>query len=287
MRNILIGVFATLLVVVIFGDKIGLLTGFGEAKTEREGSEVAGESYMWTSLTVAQSKRLIAMGLARYEEVSNALKSGEIIVARGSTNHYLMEEFAGVSVDHGAFLTGNIQPMGKRYTPSDIELVSDAYFKDGVMEHINLADGLSRLSKGALLFKGANMINYDKGQASLLIGHPEGGTLALMKPYIESGVAKLIIPVGLEKNSSYDLEALSADFQEKRAGALRIFMMPGELFTEIEAIRQFADVDVRQIASGGLNGAEGAVSLSVRGSEAEVAKVKALMDSLSDEPAFY
>ncbi len=257
-----------------------------EAVAEAQ-SPIEGDKYLRATLTVAESKRLIAKGLLQYAPVVQSLASGEIVVAKGSTNHYLYEELMGAKIEKGAFLSGNIQPKGNTHKPQIEKAYGELYLKSGVDQGLDLGEALPKISKGALLFKGANLINYSAGKAALLIGHPTGGTLGAMLPYIESGVAKLIIPVGLEKNSSFDIDHLAAEFSAKRQGVLQVFEMPGELFTEIEAIEQFAAVEVLQIASGGLNGAEGAVTLSIRGTENEIQKVKALLGEVQGEAAFY
>ena len=62
--------------------------------------------------------------------------------------------------------------------------------------------------------------------------------------------------------------------------------MPGEIFTEIEAVQQFADVEVYPLASGGIAGAEGAVMLAVKGSPVEVEKALTAVEAVLGEPAF-
>lgn len=256
-------------------------------ETNLEKSTIEGEQYMWVSLTVSESKRLIAKGLMQYEPVKERLHSGEMIVTRGTTNHYFREELLGAAHPKGEFLTGNIQPKGKKFTPNLERHFAEMYLKDGIVQELSYDAALEQISVGALLFKGANQINYTLGQAVVLIGASTGGTTAKLLPHVESGKAKLIIPVGLEKNSSYNLVDLANDFSEKRKGSLRMFVLPGELFTEIEALKQFANVEVLQIASGGINGAEGAVSLSIRGTAEELAKAKLILNEIHGEVPFY
>ncbi|MBW2262654.1 MAG: hypothetical protein JRG91_11825, partial [Deltaproteobacteria bacterium] len=43
------------------------------------------------TLTVAESKRLIAKGVAAIPEVARARREGTLIVGRGSTNAYVLE----------------------------------------------------------------------------------------------------------------------------------------------------------------------------------------------------
>ena len=56
------------------------------------------------------------------------------------------------------------------------------------------------------------------------------------------------------------------------------------VITEIEAIKILTDADAVHIASGGVGGSEGAVTIVVNGSEEEVKKVFDLVDSIKGEP---
>ena len=60
----------------------------------------------------------------------------------------------------------------------------------------------------------------------------------------------------------------------------------GTIFTEIEAIQQYANVKVFLYGVGGLSGREGGISLVVSGAKEEVTKVKSLIDTIKGEPPF-
>lgn len=51
-------------------------------------------------------------------------------------------------------------------------------------------------------------------------------------------------------------------------------------------MKWFADVEVYQLASGGISGAEGAVTLAVKGSSEEVKKAVVAVQSVHMEPPF-
>ncbi len=46
-------------------------------------------------LTVSESKRLIAKGVAKLEFVQKARQEGTVAIAKGSTNGYVVEEILG------------------------------------------------------------------------------------------------------------------------------------------------------------------------------------------------
>ena len=56
-------------------------------------------------LTVSESKRLIAKGIAVNKEVRERLENGMVIITLGTTNTYIAEELAGLDTPRGSFVT--------------------------------------------------------------------------------------------------------------------------------------------------------------------------------------
>ena len=63
-------------------------------------------------LTVAQSKRLIAKGIARYEPVRQALASGTVAIAKGGSNAYVVEEILDRAIEKHRYVLGQVLPRG-------------------------------------------------------------------------------------------------------------------------------------------------------------------------------
>lgn len=258
-------------------------------KTEKVVSADVEMAVERVTLTVAESKRLIAKGLARYAPVAEKMENGVVIVCRGSSNTYLAEELLQTNLLHGAFLTGRIQPEGSAPLPVKTS-IAEIVIRDGVYEpDTKLIPGLKSMQSGDLIFKGANLVHYADRTAAVCIGHPTGGTMGMFLPFVEEQGVRLIIPVGLEKQTSQNLAELEekslADHElNKKVPWLKV--LPGEIFTEIEAIQQFADVEVYQLASGGISGAEGAVTLAIKGLPKEVEKALDKVRTVHGEPAF-
>jgi hypothetical protein len=258
-------------------------------KTEKIVSTDVGMVVERVTLTVAESKRLIARGLACYAPVVEKMKNGVVIVCRGSSNTYVAEELLQTNLLHGAFLTGRIQPEGSAPLPVKTS-IGEIVIHNGVYEpETKFIKGLHAMHPGDIVFKGANLVNYADRTAAVCIGHPTGGTMGIFLPFVEEQGVRLIIPVGLEKQTSQNLTELEtksrADHElNKKVPWLKV--LPGEIFTEIEAIQQFADVEVYQLASGGISGAEGSVMLAVKGSTAEVEKALKAVRSVLGEPTF-
>ena len=242
------------------------------------------------TLTVAESKRLIAKGLARYAPVQEKLNDGTVIITRGSSNSYLVEEILQTNLTRGVFMTGRIQPANSTPVAPDGALINDMVLRNGIVDSdASLIGGLRSMKKGDIIFKGANLINYQEKKAALCIGHPTGGTMGQFLPFIDNPGIRLIIPVGLEKQTSQNLDELEKISRVDRDAGGKIVwvkVLPGEIFTEIEAIKQFADVQVYQLAAGGIAGAEGAVTLAIKGTAGEVEKAVAAVTAVHGEPAY-
>ncbi len=244
------------------------------------------DTAVWVSLTVAEGKRLIAKGITEYAPVREAMDNAAVIITRGSTNHYILEEMLGQQIENGSFQTGKITPYGKE-THKVYTVKKEYLYQNGKMSEIDdLQAALNALPKGSVVFKGGNILNHNQGQAAVLIGHPTGGTIGMIDKVLSDKV-KLIVPIGLEKNSSVDMAFMAANFHTKQASEPAVHLLNGAPFTEIEAIKCMADVEVFQYAAGGVDGAEGSVSLLIRGDVEQVEKAVAFVSSIYGEDPFY
>ena len=190
-----------------------LMTGCGKSdseKVERMDSSVSANEnavVQTVTLTVAEGKRLIAKGLAKYAPVCEKMDNGIVIVTRGSSNTYLAEELLQTNLIHGAFLTGRIQPAGSSPLSPQGDRIGEFVIRNGVHEpETKFIEGLRAMQPGDIVFKGANLVNYEDRKAAVCIGHPTGGTMGMFLPFVEEKGVRLIIPVGLEKQTSQDLE---------------------------------------------------------------------------------
>ena len=156
------------------------------------------------SLTVSESKRLIAKGVAAADYVRRAMKEGTLAVGSGSTNGYVVEEIAGAAI---------------------------------------------------------------------------GTVVARRIVYLH--------PVGLEKSTSADLSEVAERLAADPAGkGPALWVVPGIIFTEIEALHVLTGVEAVPAAAGGIGGAEGAVWLAAFGTPAQLQATQDLLTSLRAEPAF-
>ncbi len=238
------------------------------------------------SLTVSESKRLIAKGVAQADFVRRALAEGTLAVGSGTTNGYVIEELTGERFDKKDFVTGNTKPSrydGPKLGYSHPDLV----IRKGERLNLKALEALAEMGPGDVFMKGVNAINYERNQAAVLVGHPTGGNVGAAIGTVISRRIRYLHPVGLEKCVNADLSQVAARLNRDAAGkGPTLCLIPGDIFTEIEALRVLAGVEAVHIASGGVGGAEGAVWLSLFGDAGQIGTAQEIVKAIRGEPPF-
>jgi len=243
-------------------------------------------------LTVAESKRLIAKGIAQHPAVLQALKQGIICVAKGSTNAYVVEELTGEPIDKTQYMTGRTLPAGSGAGKKLSGGLADCILRRGQWDReVDSKTIVQEMGPGDVYLKGANALNHERDQAALLIGHPTGGTIGAVIGCVVARRIKLIVPVGLEKSVPTDLKLLSLfirDADERAPASATLWPLEtAEIFTEIEALETLVpEVVVFTLAAGGLAGAEGSVRLLLEGPLEAVQQAHEVVASCHGEPPF-
>ena len=237
------------------------------------------------SLTVAESKRLIAKGVAAREDVQRAMSEGMLAVASGTTDGYVVEEITGEAFDKTRFVTGHTLPAG--YTGGRVWYTApDLVIRKGERLDMSVKEAVAEMGRGDVFIKGANALNYDLNQVGVLIGHPTGGTVGAFLGTAVARRIRLLQPVGLEKSIPGDLNEIADMLREPDGKGPTLWVTPGEPFTEIEALDVLADVMAVPIGAGGIGGAEGAVWLALFGTAEEIDRAQEVIKSVRGEPPF-
>ncbi|MDP3066021.1 MAG: hypothetical protein Q8N08_04705 [Methanobacteriaceae archaeon] len=248
-------------------------------------------------LTPASGKRLIALALAAHPEIKKTLKSGTLVIIAGTTNGYVAEEilksinqeedfskcrfFRGIVLPPGAPL----KPDG-RY-PDEMGFQGDVIISEGIwQEGKTIFDVADQLQEGDIILKGANAINPELEQVAIYIGHPQGGTILSSLPAVVGRRVRLILPVGLEKRVHTNLNKLSLKLNQPGIKGPRLLTVPGEVFTEIEAIKLLTGAEAELVVAGGVGGAEGSIWLLISGDDSRIAAAEKLIKSTQAEPHF-
>ena len=239
-------------------------------------------------LTVAQSKRLIAKGIAKYEPIQTALKDGTIAIAKGGTNAYVVEEILGEYIERRHYVTGQVLPRGVSRGEAGLSSdLPDVVLVQGErLEGVSATEALADMKAGDIFIKGANALNYARRIAGLLIGHPTGGTLGAAIGTVVARRIRLLVPVGLEKDIPFDIPAAAQRLAEEGGPGPSLWPVHGDIFTEIEALRVLCGVEAMPIGAGGVAGAEGGLWLACLGSDEQIEQVEALAGELEAEPPF-
>ncbi|HBE03177.1 MAG: hypothetical protein A2096_03155 [Spirochaetes bacterium GWF1_41_5] len=248
-------------------------------------------------LTPAAGKRLIGRALAVHPAVIKALDSGTIVIIAGTTNGYAAEEILKKSgqekeFSRSHFIRGVTMPPDKKTTengrlPDESEFPGDVIIKNGrLIKGKTIFDLADDLKKGDVILKGANCVNLAQKKAGILIGHPRGGTIAAAVPALIGRRVRIIIPAGLEKRVSDDIDKIAGLLNSPESSGPRLFPAPGEIFTEIDAVKLLSGADACLTAAGGVCGAEGAVWLFLTGTSEQVENARNIINEISGEPRF-
>jgi hypothetical protein len=240
-------------------------------------------------LTVSESKRLIAQAVKEMPIVKNALANGMVIIGKGTTNAYVAEEITGKKVERAAFVRGRIQPAKGGKKLPDVKAAPDVILERGKVLDLPLAEAVKKLKPGDVVIKGGNALDYKNKLVGVNIGAPDAGTAGATMPYVVARKAYLVIPIGLEKLVAGDLVDLSLKMREpieSLNGLQSMFLLTGEIVTELEAIHVLTGATAFQCSAGGIGGAEGSVWLVFRGTKEQVTKALKLVQSIQGEPPY-
>ncbi|MFH1680040.1 MAG: hypothetical protein ABIH26_05275 [Candidatus Eisenbacteria bacterium] len=248
-------------------------------------------------LTPAAGKRLIGKGIAVHPAIESALKKGTIVIVAGTTNGYVAEEvlsrigqaggfsrqkfFRGVTVPPARGEGASAPAAGQAEFPGDVVIVSGARQVGKTI--FDVADDLR---EGDVVLKGANALDLGRRRAAIFVLHPKAGTIGAAVQAAVGRRVRLILPVGVEKRVAGDLDAIAARLNAPGSRGPCLFPVPGEVFTEIDAIALLTGAAAEITGAGGIGGAEGSVWLGVDGTPEETDTAEKLLESVAAEPAF-
>ena len=223
-------------------------------------------------LTPEQGKKLIAKAIAVLPDVVETVRKGTCVVITGTTNRYVAEELLkliGEDASLPGFFRGVTVPRGVKAEAADP--VEDVVIVKGKrVRGKTVFDVAPGMGKDDLIFKGANAVNLETGEAAVLVGNPALGTSL---PLLQASYGRrvpVIIPVGVEKRVPAPIRMLAEQVRDPDTAGLHMLPLPGEVFTELDALETLYDLEAEIIASGGVMGAEGAVYFLVSGEDEDV-----------------
>jgi hypothetical protein len=243
--------------------------------------------------TPAESKRLIGKAVARMEEVKRAFKKANIMIGHGSTNVYVLEEILGkeklLGLMNPSFFLSGILVRGTLCSTLGSEKPPIVLLKKGVITPPpeTMSEMLRDFKSDSVVIKGASAIDPG-GNAGVLVSHPEGGTIGWSIGTILARGIQLVTPVGLEKLIPSVKQSISLCGQERLdyVQGKKVGMIPlsnAKIVTEVEALKILTGVDAYHVASGGVSGSEGSVTIVAEGNKEHVKKAIELVESFKGE----
>ncbi len=242
------------------------------------------------SLTVAESKRLIAKGLLALDAIQTALQEGYLCITLGTTSSYLVEEILG-EYDKTKHIAGLTVKEGMSVLANNKRAFDAIFYKGEYLEGKKVVDVIEELGPDDVIIKSANALDADMTPL-VMLASTTGGTVGSFLGAAASKNITVIMPAGLEKciPVSYDdiVGRFGKDDWDYSIGMpVGIIAVPeGIPFTEIEALESLFGVEVIPFGAGGVNGAEGAVTLFVEGDDEDIEEAYEYLKEIKGEPPF-
>ncbi len=243
-----------------------------------------------------ESKKLIAKAVARMEEVQNAFNKGMVAIHPSSSTIFIVEELLGKLPETKVWVCGVVVPKGACGSVEALEwqrpvgearhsIHGPAIFpftwvieKGELKSGIPLGDILDRMETEDVYIKGVNAIDPNNMVGVLIGNRVEGGTIGLVMSRAKRQGFRVVFPVGLEKlipipiKQAEEEAALRNLLDYSMGTPCALLPCEGMVVTEPKAIELLTGATAIPISAGCLGGAEGAITMVIRGDEGQVSK---------------
>jgi hypothetical protein len=238
------------------------------------------------TLTSSESKRLIARSILSHPKIKDALADGIIIINLGSTNAYVAEELLKKEFPKERFMAGMIDERGTCVVPRN-ERIPSVVLRKGKISDEDPEKITRSMGPGDVFIKGANAVDKS-GKAWVMLASETGGTIGHVLGTLMARGVSIIIPVGLEKYVPNSLDEAATKMGIHRLDCsigvpVGIISVPGEIISEVEALKLMGDVDVTVVGGGGIGSGEGSYTFLIEGGEKEVKDIFKLVKQIKGE----
>lgn len=246
------------------------------------------------AFTPSESKRLIAKAVVALPEVVHAYEKARLVIGNGTTTAYVVEELLHIRLEKWKFPSGLVTRGRPCRTPED-KLRPFLIHKGRVQApdlSISMYDELygfiNQLTGEDVFIKSANAVDAD-GNVGFLLAHPSGGTIGMALGRIAAQGSHFIVPVGLEKmvasvpEAARSVPGIHKFTYSFGIGAGYLAATNAKIITEIQALALLTGAKATHLASGGVGGSEGAVTLAVSGDEKQVKDAVEVIKSVKGE----
>jgi hypothetical protein len=247
-------------------------------------------------LTPSESKKIIAKAVARMYIVRNAARNGMVVLHPSSSTYFIVEELIGSRPETNFWVCGVVAPRGTciemgilvgDFLPKDKNTSYGDFKTWWIIRNGELSIGekvsdlLRQVKPSDVFIKGVNALD-PQGNVGILVGDPlEGGPMGMIISAWRKEPFHLVFPVGLEKLipvpvSEAVQEAKLTKYDYAMGLASGLLPCPNgdkvSIVTEMQAINILSGATAVPIASGGLGGAEGAITMILKGDDKQVLK---------------
>jgi len=245
-------------------------------------------------LTPAESKKLIAKAVAGSEPVREAARKGIVALHPSSSTYFIVEEITGAKPKTNYWACGVVTPrgmcvemamaLGAGLAPEEATADPGGLQGTWVIEKGRLGAGeklsslLYRMTPSDVYVKGVNALD-PQGNVGILFGLE--GSMGYIQTARKKRGFTIVYPAGLEKLIPIPVKAAAKEAKVNRYESgmgmpVGLYPCPpGVTIDEVRAIEILSGASAVPIASGGLGGAEGAITLVLKGKDDEV---KAALD---------
>lgn len=229
------------------------------------------------TLTVNESKRIIAKAISGLDCVKKALKSGKIFLKGGTTVSAVCEELMGKPLR----ISGRITPLGAKTAELNSTGFHCALIKRGCLMDLDedelLEQTVKNLGGRDVAITGANLIDV-YGNAAIMYGAPLGDKPGRIISGLMAEISNIIIAAGLEKivpGSIIDIISTRGRKNINLSMGMAVGLTPiiGRIITEKDAMSLLAKVRCTVLGRGGIFGAEGATTMVIEGNKKELERL--------------
>jgi hypothetical protein len=228
------------------------------------------------TISVNSAKWLIARAIVHLPEVTEAFRSGKIILKGGTTVSCVAEELLGIELR----ICGRITERGTVGSFESDDSPHSVIVEKGKWHNIDscFLDTVLALGPSDVVIIGANAIDSE-GNAAMMAASPGGGNAGQATSALTTEGAHIIIAAGLEKLVPGKISELIGQVGRKRCdfsmgAAVGLIPLHGRIVSEIEALETLGNLNnVTVIGRGGISGAEGSTTVLIEGSGDSLKKV--------------
>jgi len=250
-------------------------------------------------LTPTESKKLIAKAIAKLETVQHAAKKGIVALHPSSSTYFIVEEITGSEPKTNYWVCGVVTPKGmcvemamalgigltpqeESTDPGDLQ-GTWVIEKEQLVKEEKLSSLLYRMAPSDIYVKGVNALDRE-GNVGVLFGLE--GSMGYIQAAKKKRNFTILYPAGLEKLIPIPVREAAKEAKLHRYDSgmgmpVGLFPCPkGITVNEVRAIEMLSGASAIPIASGGLGGAEGAVTFVLKGKADEVKKALEFVEQL-------